>query len=75
MFNIIITRYGGEIMEKKQMKLPNFCKEYDIPRTTILKWVHTIDFPAYNLSGHWYVDIQQYYKWREKENIRSNKYA
>lgn len=50
---------------KKQMKLKNFCETYDIPRTTVLKWVQSNDFPAYNLCGHWYVDISKFYKWRE----------
>lgn len=62
-------------IEKKQMKLNHFCKEFDIPRTTALQWVHSVGFPAYNLCGRWYVDIGQYYKWREKQHIKSYKYA
>ena len=50
---------------KKQLKLNNFCNEFDIPRTTALEWIHKRDFPAYNLLGHWYVDIHEYYNWRE----------
>ena len=59
----------------KQMKLKTFCEEFDIPRTTALKWAHADDFPAYNLCGHWYVDINQYYKWREDQHKKSTKYA
>lgn len=51
---------------KKQLKLSNFCKEYDIPRTTVLKWVHSVGFPAFNLCGRWYVDVEEFIKWRKK---------
>lgn len=60
---------------KKQLKLKNFCEEYDIPRTTVLHWVHAKDFPAFNLSGHWYIDVEEYYKWREQEHRTSYAYA
>ena len=63
------------IKNKKQLRLTNFCKEFDVPRTTALKWVHSNDFPAYNLCGHWYVDLEQYYKWRNKQHLKSYKYA
>ncbi len=59
----------------KQMRLNNFCKTFDIPRTTVLKWVHSANFPAYNLCGHWYVDVSMFYKWREKQHVKSYKYA
>lgn len=60
---------------KTQMKLRTFCENFDIPRTTALKWVHSAGFPAYNLCGHWYVDIPKFYEWRNSEHIRSYKYA
>ena len=53
------------------MKLNNFCKEFDIPRSTALKWIHSRGFPAYNLSGHWYIDVEKFYDWRDKEHIKS----
>lgn len=59
----------------KQMKLKNFCEAYDIPRTTVLQWVHAQGFPAYNLCGRWYVDIPKYIKWREIEHKKSYKYS
>ena len=62
-------------MEKKQAKLTTFCEMYDVPRTTVLKWVHTAEFPAYNLCGHWYVDIPKFLKWREAQHMKSYKYA
>lgn len=60
---------------KRQVKLNRFCEEFDIPRTTALQWVHSKNFPAYNLCGRWYVDTEQYYRWREKQHIESYKYA
>lgn len=60
-------------MTKKQMKLNNFCKEYDVPRTTVLKWIHSNNFPAYNLCGHWYVDIEKFEQWRKEEHTKTNK--
>lgn len=62
-------------MNKKQMKLTNFCKEFDVPRSTALKWVHSKGFPAFNLCGHWYVDLAAYYEWRKKQHVQSYKYA
>lgn len=61
--------------DKKQMKLANFCKEFDIARTTALKWAHSDGFPAYNLCGHWYVDMDKFYKWRDQQHKKSYKYA
>lgn len=52
----------------EQMKLKNFCRTFDVSRTTVLKWIHDEGFPAYNLCGHWYVDIYQFYKWREAQH-------
>lgn len=60
---------------KKQMKLSNFCREYDIARTTALEWVHSQGFPAYNLCGRWYVDIDKFLKWRELQHKKSYKYS
>lgn len=58
--------------DMKQMKLKTFCEYYDIPRTTALQWVHTKGFPAYNLCGRWYVDIDKFNKWRERQALRSS---
>ena len=57
-------------MEKKQMRLNTFCKEFDIPKNTVLLWVHSKNFPAYKIGKCWYVDIPKYYKWREEEHIK-----
>ena len=57
---------------KKQMKLKNFCQEYDIARTTVIEWVHSHGFPAYNLCGRWYVDIDKFLKWREKTHNKKH---
>lgn len=64
-----------KMSDKKQMKLNNFCKEFDIPRTTALKWINSENFPAYNLRGHWYVDVEKYYKWRDRQHTKSYKYT
>ena len=65
-----------EVQEnKKQMCLKRFCAEFDIPRSTIYKWVNVKSFPAYKLGSHWYVDVEEYYKWRRKEHEVSYKYA
>lgn len=61
--------------DKKQLKLNNFCKEYDIPRTTALQWVHSESFPAYKICGHWYVDVEEFRVWREKQHRFGYKYA
>ena len=60
---------------KRQLKLGNFCREFDIPKTTALGWIHSKGFPAYNLCGHWYVDLDKFYKWREQQHLKSYKYA
>lgn len=60
--------------KKQQMKLKTFCDEFDIPRTTVLKWVHSEGFPAYNLCGRWYIDIDKYIRWRELQHKKSYKY-
>ena len=57
-----------DVINKKQMKLKTFCEQFDIPRTTVLQWVHGSNFPAYNLCGRWYVDIDKFLHWREKEH-------
>lgn len=62
-------------IEKKQMKLTTFCDAFDVSRSTVELWIHSLGFPAYKISGHWYVDIPEYYEWREKEHKHSYKYA
>lgn len=50
----------------KQMRLSNFCKEYGIPRQTVIDWVYTSNFPAYKLNNtRWYVDVAKAIKWIE----------
>ena len=64
-----------KMKENKQLKLNNFCKLFDIPRSTALKWIHSVGFPAYNLCGHWYIDVDKYYVWREEHHRNNYKYA
>ena len=56
---------------KKQLKLSNFCKEFDVARSTALLWIHSKGFPAYKIDGRWYIDIEEFYKWRnnKKEDL------
>ena len=60
---------------KKQMKLTNFCMEFDIPKSTVIRLIHSKDFPAYKIGKCWYIDIDKYYKWRETEHQRNYKWG
>ena len=51
--------------KKKQLKLNNFCTEFDVPRSTALLWINSKDFPAYKISGRWYIDVDGFYEWRK----------
>lgn len=63
---------GAQVNNKKQLKLKTFCDLFDIARTTALQWVHTEGFPAYNLCGRWYVDVDKFYKWRDRQHAKSS---
>ena len=52
-------------MSKKQLKLSNFCAEYDMPRTTVMELKYRENFPVYKIGSRWYVDLQKFLKWRE----------
>lgn len=56
---------------KKQLKLNTFCSKYDVPRSTALQWYHSSNFPMYKVEGRWYVDVDEYYEWRNVEHNRS----
>ena len=56
-------------------KVKTFREMYCIPETTILRWIHTKNFPAYKQGHKWYIDVKAYEKWRETEHINSYKYA
>ena len=59
----------------QQMRLTTFCAEYDIPKNSALLWVHSKGFPAFKLGRQWYVDIPEYYKWREAQHKKDYRYA
>lgn len=59
----------------KQMSLSRFAKEYGIPPSTALQLIHRNDFPAYKISGRWYVDIASYLEWRTQEHKRAYRFA
>ena len=50
---------------RKQLKLNNFCDEYDMSRNTVLELIATRHFPAYKIGGRWYVDIDEFMDWRK----------
>lgn len=50
---------------KKQMRLGNFCKDFDVPYTTALEWIRCYELPSYKIGNRWCIDIPEYYKWRE----------
>lgn len=58
--------------KQKQISLRNFIVEFDVPRTTAERLIHSKGFPAYKIGGRWYIDLPQFYKWREIED-RNNR--
>ena len=74
-YELLLEQRKGVRMAKQMLKLNAFCADFDVPRSTALKWVHSQGFPAYNLQGHWYVDLAAFYKWREQQHKRCYKYA
>lgn len=64
----------GEEKMKKQMSLSQFVKECGISRSTSLEMIHRSaqfhPLPAYKIGGRWYIDMEQYEKWRETEDFR-----
>ena len=55
---------------KSQLKLGNFCNEYDMSRTTVLDLIYTQHFPAYKIGGRWYVDMKKFKEWRGLYDVR-----
>lgn len=60
---------------KQQLRLTNFCEEYDVPYQTAIQWIHSKGFPAFKQGKSWYVDIPEYLKWRKIEHQNNYKYA
>ena len=63
------------MVEVKQVDLKTFREMYCIPETTILRWIHTKNFPAYKQGHKWYIDVKAYEKWRATDHANSYKYA
>lgn len=61
--------------EIRQVNLATFREIYGIPEDTVLRWVHTKNFPAYKQGNRWYVDVKKYEKWRETEHRNSYRFA
>ena len=64
-------------MEKKQLKLSEFREMFGMGREIVYKLVRRKDdpLPAYKQGKYWYVDIEAYKAWREREHQRCYKYA
>jgi|APSaa5957512622_1039677.scaffolds.fasta_scaffold343351_1 hypothetical protein len=73
-YNHAISIKGKELL-MVQMSLPNFIKEYGIPRSSLERLIYSKEFPAYKIKGRWYIDIAKYEKWREIEHRRNVKVA
>ena len=65
----------NELKNKRQLKLNSFCSLFDVPRSTALQWYHSSNFPMYKMEGRWYVDMEEYYTWRDAEHDRCYVYS
>lgn len=74
-----LLRFANEVInlpdEAKQMNLATFRETYGIPEDTATRFVYTKNFPAYKQGSRWYVDIDEYKKWRETEHRNSYRFA
>ena len=61
--------------DMKQMDLKTFSEYYGISASTLKLWIHMKSFPAYKQGHKWYVDIDEYRVWRQREHNVSYKYA
>ena len=53
------------MQDKKQMKLNTFCKEYDMSRSSVIELIYRYNLPAYKIGGRWYIDTNEYERWRK----------
>ena len=57
----------NESKDKRQLKLNSFCEMFDVPRSTAFLWYDTSNFPMYKIGGRWFVDLEEYYEWRQEQ--------
>ncbi len=57
-----------------QLSLSDFKREFGFKNSTAQELIHTKEFPAYKIRGQWYVDIDAFLKWRQREHERNYKY-
>ena len=61
------------------MPLPKFVQEYGVPRQTVIDWINKergfAGKVAYSINRHWYIDIPEFLKWRERKHRESYRYA
>lgn len=64
-------------MEKKQLSIRDFAESYGLSKPTIYRYINRRDdpLPAYKQGRVWYIDIEAYKAWREREHQRCYKYA
>lgn len=62
-------------IQQKQISLRNFIKEFGVPRSTAVRMIRTKGFPSYKVLGRWYIDLPQYYKWREVQDRNNRKFG
>ncbi|MBS6510396.1 MAG: helix-turn-helix domain-containing protein [Clostridiales bacterium] len=64
-------------MEKKQLNTHDFSAAYSLSKATIYRLINRRDdpLPAYKQGSNWYIDIDEYKAWREREHQRCYKYA
>jgi hypothetical protein len=59
------------------MQLPKFIEEYAMPRTVAMRKIQRAfdPLPAVKIGKLWYVKLDEYPDWEEREHQRSYKYA
>lgn len=71
---IIASGANGDAQKgaPRQMALNAFLKEHGMSRSTVERLIHrhADPLPAFKIGQLWYVDINQYYKWRVREDRR-----
>lgn len=63
--------------ERKRLPLPQFCEEYGIGRTKALQLINRSEdpLPARKIGGRWFINLETYPEWEDREHMRSYKYA
>jgi len=67
----------GVVKLKSQLSLPDFCEAFDMKASTVKEFASRKEnrLPAYKIGRKWWIDIEEFKKWRAQEHKRSYKYA